>query len=89
MSLAGVTRLAVKMGWDYLIVDGVHVPTVTFGRKTEQRLFSGKHKRHGLNVQPISCRTAELLWAAAPAPGATVDVAGGAPGPGSPPCSPP
>jgi len=34
ISLADVARLAVKMGWDYLIVDGVHVPTVTFGRKT-------------------------------------------------------
>ena len=34
MSLRDVARLAVKMGWDYLIVDGVHVPAVTFGRKT-------------------------------------------------------
>jgi hypothetical protein len=31
ISLHDVARLAVKMGWDYLIVDGVHVPTVTFG----------------------------------------------------------
>ena len=34
ISLRDVARLAVKMGWDYLIVDGVHVPAVTFGRKT-------------------------------------------------------
>jgi hypothetical protein len=34
ISLADVARLAVKMGWDYLIVDGVHVPSVAFGRKT-------------------------------------------------------
>jgi len=33
ISLADVARLAVKMGWHYLIVDGVHVPAVTFGRK--------------------------------------------------------
>ena len=32
ISLADVARLAVKMGWHYLIVDGVHVPAVTFGR---------------------------------------------------------
>ena len=35
ISLRDVARLAVKMGWDYLIVDGVHVPAVTFGRKQE------------------------------------------------------
>lgn len=34
ISLADVAKLAVKMGWDYVIVDGTHVPTVTFGRKT-------------------------------------------------------
>lgn len=76
ISLAGVARLAVKMGWDYLIVDGVHVPTVTFGRKTggQRAFYSGKHKRHGLNVQTVCSPDGELLWAAAPAPGATVDV---------------
>ena len=52
ISLADVAKLAVKMGWDYLIVDGVHVPAVTFGRKTagQKAYYSGKHKRHGLNV---------------------------------------
>ena len=71
-----MARLAVKMGWDYLIVDGVHVPTVTFGRKTggQRAFYSGKHKRHGLNVQTVSSPAGELLWAAAPQPGATVDV---------------
>ena len=64
------------MGWDYLIVDGVHVPAVTFGRKTggQRAFYSGKHKRHGLNVQTACSPDGELLWAAAPLPGATVDV---------------
>ena len=55
ISLRDVARLAVKMGWDYLIVDGVHVPAVTFGRKTggQRAFYSGKHKRHGLNVQTV------------------------------------
>jgi hypothetical protein len=76
ISLADVAGLAVKMGWDYLIVDGVHVPTVTFGRKTagQRAYYSGKHKRHGLNVQTVCSPAGELLWAAAPQPGATVDV---------------
>ncbi len=76
ISLKDVARLAVKMGWDYLIVDGVHVPAVTFGRKTggQRAFYSGKHKRHGLNVQTVCSPAGELLRAAAPAPGATVDV---------------
>jgi DDE superfamily endonuclease/Helix-turn-helix of DDE superfamily endonuclease len=76
ISLADVARLAVKMGWDYLIVDGVHVPTVTSGRKTggQRAFYSGKHKRHGLNVQTVCSPDGELLWAAAPLPGAAADV---------------
>jgi hypothetical protein len=76
ISLKDVARLAVKMGWEYVIVDGVHVPTVTFGRKTagQKAFYSGKHKRHGLNVQTVCSPDGELLWASAPLPGATVDI---------------
>jgi hypothetical protein len=76
ISLNDVARLAVKMGWEYVIVDGVHVPTVTFGRKTggQKAFYSGKHKRHGLNVQTVCSPDGELLWASAPLPGATVDI---------------
>jgi len=76
ISLKDVARLAVKMGWDYLIVDGVHVPTVTSGRKTggQRAFYSGKHKRHGLNVQTVCSPQGGLLQAAAPLPGATVDL---------------
>jgi hypothetical protein len=76
ISLKDVAGLAVKMGWDYVIVDGTHVPTVTFGRKTggQKAFYSGKHKRHGLNVQTVCSPDGELLWAAAPRPGAVVDI---------------
>ena len=76
ISLRDVALLAVKMGWDYLIVDGTLVPAETWGRKGPgQRLFySGKHKRHGLNVQTVCSPDGELLWAAAPRPGAAVDI---------------
>src|ERR1039457_6970292 len=75
ISLRDVARLAVRMGWDYLIVDGTHVPAVTFGRKTggQRAFYSGKHKRHGLNVQTVCSPAGELLRAGAPPPGATVD----------------
>jgi hypothetical protein len=76
ISLKDVARLAVRMGWDYLIVDGTHVPVVTSGRKTggQRAFYSGKHKRHGLNVQTVCSPHRDLLRAAAPRPGAVVDV---------------
>jgi DDE superfamily endonuclease len=76
ISLADVARQAARMGWDYLIVDGTHVPAVTFGRNTggQRAFYSGKHKRHGLNVQTVCSPHGDLLWAAAPRPGATVDI---------------
>lgn len=76
ISLRDVARLAAKMGWEYVIVDGTHVPAVTFGRMTggQKAYYSGKHKRHGLNVQVVCSPDGELLWAAPPRPGATVDV---------------
>ena len=76
ISLRDVARLAARMGWDYLIVDGTHVPAVTSGRKTggQRAFYSGKHKRHGLNVQTVCSPHGDLLRAAAPRPGATVDI---------------
>jgi hypothetical protein len=76
ISLKDVAKLAVKMGWDYVIVDGTHVPAVTLGRKTagQKAFYSGKHKRHGLNVQTVCSPDGELLWAVPPRPGATVDI---------------
>ena len=76
ISLADVALLSVKMGRDYLIVDGVHVPTVTFGRKTggQKPFYSGKHKRHGVSVQTVCSPAGELLRASAAQPGATVDI---------------
>jgi hypothetical protein len=40
----------------------------------QQAFYSGKHKRHGLNVQIVCSPAGELLQSAPPAAGATVDV---------------
>jgi hypothetical protein len=74
--LKDVVRLARKAGWDYLLVDGVNVPTVAFGRKLNRRQkhYSGKHKRHGVNVQTICAPDGRLLWASAALPGRTNDI---------------
>jgi hypothetical protein len=74
--LRDVVRLARKKGWEYLLVDGTLIATVAFGRKitARQAHYSGKHKRHGVNVQTVCAPDGTLLWASAALPGKTHDV---------------
>jgi DDE superfamily endonuclease len=76
LPLTEVVRLAVKAGWDYLIVDGVNIPTervaAQFTRK--QHWYSGKHHRHGATVQTVAAPDGELLWVSGVLPGKTVDI---------------
>jgi hypothetical protein len=74
--LAEVVRLAEKMGWEYLLIDGVNVPTVAFGRRLNRRQkhYSGKHRRHGVNVQTVCAPDGRLLWASAALPGKANDI---------------
>ena len=55
ISLRDVARLAVKMGWDYLIVDGVHVPAVTFGRKTGGQQALGLRQAQAARAERADC----------------------------------
>jgi hypothetical protein len=74
--LKDVVRLARKSGWEYLLVDGTLVSVVAFGRKVtpKQKHYSGKHKRHGVNVQTVCAPDGTLLWCSAALPGATCDI---------------
>ena len=76
LPLTEVVYLAKKAGWDYLIVDGVNIPTervaATYTRK--QHWYSGKHKRHGAAVQTVAAPDGELLWVSGVLPGKTVDI---------------
>jgi hypothetical protein len=81
ISLRDVAGLAAKMGSEYLIVDGVHVPTVTFGRKQQASgpFTRAKRKRHGLNVQTV-CSPAGNCCGPPPAQAAREGADGGAAG---------
>jgi DDE superfamily endonuclease len=76
LPLTEVVHLAVKAGWDYLIVDGVNIPTerVAAGYSKKQYWYSGKHKRHGAAVQTVAAPDGELLWVSGVLPGRTVDI---------------
>jgi hypothetical protein len=56
----------------YAILDGTLIP---IDRVADQRpYYSGKHKRHGVNVQVIADCTGRLIWASPALPGAVHDL---------------
>ncbi len=56
----------------YAILDGT---LISIDRVAEQRPYdSGKHKRHGVNVQVIADTAGRLVWASPALPSATHDL---------------
>jgi hypothetical protein len=65
-AMSRIRRLA------YAILDGTLIP---IDRVADQKpYYSGKHKRHGVNVQVIADPAGRLVWASAALPGATHDL---------------
>ncbi len=62
--LAAVMRRAARLA--YAILDGTLIP---IDRVADQRpYYSGKHKRHGVNVQVLTDAAGRLVWASAALP---------------------
>lgn len=56
----------------YVILDGTLIP---IDRVADQKpYYSGKHRRHGVNVQVIADAAGRLIWASAAMPGAVHDL---------------
>ncbi|GII32344.1 hypothetical protein Pmi06nite_57860 [Planotetraspora mira] len=56
----------------YAILDGTLIP---IDRVAEQkRYYSGKHKRHGMNIQVVADPAGRLVWASPALPGRTHDL---------------
>lgn len=65
-AMARIRRLA------YAILDGTLIP---IDRVADQKpYYSGKHKRHGVNVQVIADPAGRLVWASPALPGAVHDL---------------
>ncbi|MCX2923079.1 transposase family protein [Streptomyces sp. NEAU-W12] len=56
----------------YLLLDGTLLPIDRIA--ADRPSYSGKHKRHGMNVQVLADPFGRLLWAAPALPGAVHDV---------------
>ncbi|MEV7232352.1 transposase family protein [Polymorphospora sp. NPDC051019] len=68
--IAEVMHTAARLA--FAILDGTLIP---IDRVADQRpYYSGKHKRHGVNVQVLADPAGRLKWASAALPGSTHDV---------------
>lgn len=69
-TLADAVRIASAKA--YLLLDGTLLPIDRIA--ADRPFYSGKHKRHGMNVQVLADPSGRLLWASPALPGAVHDV---------------
>ena len=67
-----ITAEEVAPGCDY-VLDGTLMPCWSW--KAHPELWSGKHKRTGLNIQVLVTPAGRLVWVSDPCPGSTHDAA--------------
>lgn len=69
-TLSGAVAVAARKA--YAILDGTLIP---IDRVAEQRpYYSGRHRRHGVNVQVLADAPGRLIWASPALPGSTHDL---------------
>jgi len=69
--LRRAVRDAKKAGHAYVVVDGT---LIAIDRVAADRPFySGKHKKHGMNLQVIASPDGDILWVSGPLPGSVHD----------------
>ena len=70
--LAPALRAAKKAGHAFVVIDGTLIAIDRVAR--DRPFYSGKHKRHGMNLQVISSPAGEILWVSGPLPGSEHDL---------------
>ena len=69
--LRQAVRAARKAGWAYVVLDGTLIPVDRVA--ADRPFYSGKHKRHGMNLQVIASPAGDVLWVSGALPGAVHD----------------
>jgi hypothetical protein len=69
--LCKAVRDAKKAGYAYVIVDGTLIPVDRLA--ADRPFYSGKHKRHGMNLQVIASPSGDILWVSGALPGSVHD----------------
>jgi hypothetical protein len=68
--LRGALRAARKHA--YVVLDGTLIPIDRLA--ADRPFYSGKHRRHGMNLQVIASPDGDILWASGALPGAAHDL---------------
>jgi hypothetical protein len=69
--LRKAVRDARKKGYAYVVLDGTLIPIDRVA--ADRPFYSGKHKKHGMNLQVIASPGGEILWVSGPLPGSVHD----------------
>jgi hypothetical protein len=63
---------AKEAGHTYVVIDGTLIPIDRVA--ADRPFYSGKHRRHGMNLQVIASPQGEILWVSGALPGSTHDL---------------
>jgi Helix-turn-helix of DDE superfamily endonuclease/DDE superfamily endonuclease len=69
--LRQAVRDAKKAGYAYVVLDGTLIPIDRVA--ADRPFYSGKHKRHGMNLQVIARPYGGILWVSGALPGSVHD----------------
>jgi DDE superfamily endonuclease/Helix-turn-helix of DDE superfamily endonuclease len=69
--LRQAVRDAKKSGYAYVVLDGTLIPIDRVA--ADRPFYSGKHKRHGMNLQVIASPDGGILWVSGAVPGSVHD----------------
>lgn len=69
--LRAAVREAKRAGHAYVILDGTLIPIDRVA--ADRPFYSGKHKKHGMNLQVIACPGGDILWVSGALPGSVHD----------------
>jgi DDE superfamily endonuclease/Helix-turn-helix of DDE superfamily endonuclease len=69
--LRKAVRDAKKAGYAYVVVDGTLIPIDRVA--ADRPFYSGKHRRHGMNLQVIASPGGDILWVSGALPGSVHD----------------
>jgi hypothetical protein len=71
-SLRTAVRAAQKAQHAFVVIDGTLIPVDRLA--ADRPFYSGKHRRHGMNLQVIASPGGEILWVSGSLPGSVHDL---------------
>ena len=69
--LRNAVREAKRAGHAYVVLDGTLIPVDRVA--ADRPFYSGKHRKHGMNLQVIASPDGDILWVSGALPGAVHD----------------